>query len=122
MTAENDKPNPPPEPADLLAALRLAISAMNAVPSFDTGLPDPDRRTGTLTSYRLLPKLEAVVRQAEAAKPPKSIFNNHFYEMGWRDALEAFAQKCEEHPDFHSERSTAIRYAEAARKMKEPTP
>jgi hypothetical protein len=50
-----------PELADALAD---AIRAMNATPSFDTGLPDPDNPKRTLSSYRLLPRLEAVLRNA----------------------------------------------------------
>jgi hypothetical protein len=55
----------------LLAALKLAIRAMNNIPSFDTGIfaETPEeagyRRRGTLSSYKLLPHLQAVVREAE---------------------------------------------------------
>ncbi len=48
----------------LADALHEAIRAMNAVPSFDTGLPDPDHPKRTLSSYRLLPRLEAVLKEA----------------------------------------------------------
>jgi hypothetical protein len=55
----------------LLDALKLAIRAMNNVGSFDTGIPaataaeEGFRRTRTMSSYTLLPKLEAVVRKVE---------------------------------------------------------
>jgi hypothetical protein len=51
--------------SELREALRLAIRAMNATPSFDTGIPNPERKHRTLRSYELLPKLEAVVRKHE---------------------------------------------------------
>lgn len=51
---------------ELLRALQTAIKAMNATPSFDTGLPDPDRPGRTMSSYQLLPKLEAIARRAWA--------------------------------------------------------
>lgn len=53
--------------AVLLEALQTAIRAMNAAPSFPTDIPDPKRAGKMLTSYRLLPKLEAIVRLARGA-------------------------------------------------------
>jgi len=51
--------------AQLLApALELAIRAMNMVPSFDTGITNPENPRRTLTSYQLLPKLEAILKTA----------------------------------------------------------
>lgn len=51
--------------AQLLApALELAIRAMNMVPSFDTGITDADHPQRTLSSYQLLPKLEAILKTA----------------------------------------------------------
>lgn len=50
----------------LLAALELAIRAMNHTTSFKTGITDPD--TGrTLSSYQLLPELETIARAAKPA-------------------------------------------------------
>lgn len=48
----------------LAEALGDAIRAMNAVPSFDTGIQNPDHPKRTLSSYQLLPKLEAILRTA----------------------------------------------------------
>jgi hypothetical protein len=48
----------------LLEALQLAIRAMNNTPSFNTGIPDPRNSKRSLSSYQLLPMLEAVVRNA----------------------------------------------------------
>jgi hypothetical protein len=48
----------------VLQALETAIKAMNYTPSFDTGIPNQDRLGRTLSSYELLPQLEAVVREA----------------------------------------------------------
>lgn len=50
---------------ELIIALRRAIQAMNNVPSFNTGITD-EGKTRPLTSYQLLPELEAVVRKGEA--------------------------------------------------------
>lgn len=50
--------------AELAKALASAITAMNAVPSFDTGIPNPDHPKRTLSSYQLLPGLEAVLKTA----------------------------------------------------------
>jgi hypothetical protein len=47
-------------------ALELAISALNDVPSFQTHIADPEGRP--LSSYRLLPLLEATLREAKAAR------------------------------------------------------
>ena len=50
----------------LIGALERAIRAMNGAPGFNTGLADPD--TGRhLSSYQLLPQLEAIVRAAMGA-------------------------------------------------------
>ena len=49
---------------ELFEALQTAISAMNAVPSFGTGVSHPDKPGLDLTSYELLPRLEAVLRNA----------------------------------------------------------
>jgi hypothetical protein len=60
--------------ADLLLGLKQAIRAMNNTPSFDTGLPastpadEGYRRTRTMSSYTLLPHLEAIVRKAEGPR------------------------------------------------------
>lgn len=52
--------------AEVLDALEKAIAAMNNTPNFNTGIYDPV--TGrNLTSYRLLPELQAVVRKVRAA-------------------------------------------------------
>jgi len=48
----------------LAQALELAIRAMNTVPSFDTGITNPDHPKRTLSSYQLLPKLEAILKTA----------------------------------------------------------
>jgi hypothetical protein len=48
----------------LAQALELAIRAMNTVPSFDTGITNPDHHKRTLSSYQLLPKLEATLKTA----------------------------------------------------------
>jgi hypothetical protein len=45
----------------LAQALELSIRAMNAVPSFDTGITNPEQPKRTLSSYQLLPKLEAIL-------------------------------------------------------------
>jgi len=50
-------------PADLIEGLRLAIKALNATPSFDTRLPDPKRPGRSLSSYALLPQIEAILRR-----------------------------------------------------------
>jgi hypothetical protein len=51
--------------AELLApALELAIRALNMVPSFDTGITNSEHPKRTLSSYQLLPKLEAVLKTA----------------------------------------------------------
>jgi hypothetical protein len=52
---------------ELLNALLLAIRALNAMPDFNTGIPCPDDREGTLRSYRLIPQLETVARKAKAS-------------------------------------------------------
>jgi hypothetical protein len=62
--AQNIEPHLCDVAPKLLEALEIAITAMNNVPSFDTGLPDETRPGKTLSSYRLLPRLEAVVREA----------------------------------------------------------
>jgi hypothetical protein len=62
--AQNIEPHLCDAAPKLLEALGIAIKAMNNVPSFDTGLPDENRPGTTLSSYRLLPRLEAVVREA----------------------------------------------------------
>jgi hypothetical protein len=62
MGEESERTDPTRE---LLEALRLAIRAMNATPSFETGIPNPERKGRTLRSYELLPKLEAIVRKYE---------------------------------------------------------
>ena len=49
---------------ELLQALLLAIRAMNNARSFDTGILKSEGSSRTLSSYELLPKLEAVVRKA----------------------------------------------------------
>ena len=48
----------------VLQALETAIKAMNYTPSFDTGIPNQDHPGRTLSSYELLPQLEAVVGEA----------------------------------------------------------
>ena len=48
----------------LAQALELAIRAMNTVPSFDTGITNPEHPQRTLSSYQLLPKLEAILKTA----------------------------------------------------------
>ena len=48
----------------LAQGLELAIRAMNMVPSFDTGIANPENSRRTLTSYQLLPKLEAILKTA----------------------------------------------------------
>lgn len=50
---------PPTTPVD---ALRLAVRALNQVPNFRTGIPDPKRPGRDLRSYELLPMLEAILR------------------------------------------------------------
>jgi hypothetical protein len=49
---------------ELLAALLLAIRALNMPANFDTRIPDPDKPGRTLRSYALIPQLEAVARKA----------------------------------------------------------
>jgi hypothetical protein len=49
---------------ELLAALLLAIRALNMPASFDTGIADPEKPGRTLRSYKLIPQLEAVARKA----------------------------------------------------------
>ena len=46
----------------LAQALDLAIRAMSTVRSFDTGITDPDHPHRTLSSYQLLPKLQAILK------------------------------------------------------------
>ena len=48
----------------LLDALLLAIRALNQAPSFGTGIPDPAQPRRMLSSYELIPQLEAVARKA----------------------------------------------------------
>ncbi len=48
----------------LAQALDLAIRAMNKVRSFDTGITNPEHPQRTLSSYQLLPKLEAILKTA----------------------------------------------------------
>ncbi len=48
----------------LAQALEQAICAMNMVPSFDTGITNPEQPKRTLSSYQLLPKLEAILKTA----------------------------------------------------------
>jgi hypothetical protein len=48
----------------LAQALEFAIRAMNMAPSFDTGITNPENPRRTLSSYRLLRKLEAVLKAA----------------------------------------------------------
>jgi hypothetical protein len=50
--------------SELAKALASAITAMNAVPSFDTRIANPDHPKRTLSSYELLSRLEATLRQA----------------------------------------------------------
>jgi hypothetical protein len=49
-------------------ALKLAIKAMNNMPGFDTGIPDPGNPRRTIGSYKLLPQLEAILRGHDAAQ------------------------------------------------------
>lgn len=49
---------------ELLEALLLAIRALNCPANFDTGIEDPSRSSRMLSSYSLLPLLEAVARKA----------------------------------------------------------
>jgi hypothetical protein len=49
---------------ELLAALLLAIRALNMPANFDTGIADPGKPGHTLRSYALIPQLEAVARRA----------------------------------------------------------
>jgi hypothetical protein len=53
----------------LLGAFERAVRAMNRAPGFDTGLPDPDTDR-SLSSYQLLPELEAIVRTARPVRWP----------------------------------------------------
>jgi hypothetical protein len=55
--------NPSDARKELLDALLLAIRAMNATPSFNTRISDPENPKRTMKSYDLLPKLEAVARK-----------------------------------------------------------
>ena len=55
----------PVPPLTSVDALRLAIQAMNHVPNFRTGIPNPKRPGHDLRSYELLPMLEAVLREGE---------------------------------------------------------
>ncbi len=50
------------EEPQLREALRLAIKAMNSTPNFKTGIPDPQRPARTLSSYALIPRLEAILQ------------------------------------------------------------
>ena len=52
---------PPLTPVD---ALRLAVRALNQVPNFRTGIPNPKRPGRDLRSYELLPMLEAILPDA----------------------------------------------------------
>lgn len=61
---------------ELLNALLLAIRALNATPDFDTGIPCPDNQKRTLRSYRLIPQLETVARQAKASAEPEQAAPN----------------------------------------------
>lgn len=54
---------PPITPVE---GLRLAIRAMNHVPNFRTGIPDPKRAGRQLRSYDLIPMLEAILLEAGA--------------------------------------------------------
>ena len=54
---------PESAPADLIEALRLAIEALNAAPSFDTGIQNPKRPKESLSSYALIPQLTATLRR-----------------------------------------------------------
>ena len=68
------------EEPGLREALRLAIKALNQTPRFDTGIPDPVRPERTLSSYALIPQLEAALtrprprtlqkRVPEEVRPP----------------------------------------------------
>ena len=49
---------------ELLAALLLAIRALNRPANFDTGIPDPANPKRALRSYALIAQLEAVARKA----------------------------------------------------------
>jgi hypothetical protein len=49
---------------ELLAALLLAIKALNMPANFDTGIADPGRPGRTLRSYKLISQLEAIARRA----------------------------------------------------------
>jgi hypothetical protein len=57
----------------LLNALLLAIRALNATPDFNTGIPCPDNPQQTLRSYRLIPQLETVARNAKASSQPEPL-------------------------------------------------
>jgi hypothetical protein len=52
---------------DLLTALHRAIWALNATPDFDTGIPCADDPQRILSSYALIPQLEAVATRAKTA-------------------------------------------------------
>jgi hypothetical protein len=48
---------------ELLLGLKQAIRALNNTPSFDTGIIDQSHPRRTITSYKLLPALESIVRK-----------------------------------------------------------
>ena len=58
------------EEPQLREALRLAIKALNQTPRFDTGIPDPKRPERTLSSYALIPRLEAAMERPPWEEDP----------------------------------------------------
>ena len=58
------------EDPGLREALRLAIKALNQTPRFDTGIRDPVRAERTLSSYALIPRLEAAMERPPWEEDP----------------------------------------------------
>jgi len=50
----------------VLDALKTAVRALCATPSFGTGIANPEAPGRSLTSYQLIPKLEEVIREFDA--------------------------------------------------------
>lgn len=64
---KNETTTPRSTEQELLAALLLAIRALNRPVNFDTGIADPNNPNRTLSSYKLIPMLEHVARRSQSA-------------------------------------------------------
>ena len=93
------------KPTNAKQALRLAIDALNNVPSFDTGIFDETTRRN-LTSYQLLPELEAVWKnETESTGSVWVLFVDHKHgsnisaHTSEESALESLYQYCSDEWD-----------------------